>query len=369
MKKMTCGISVYSCRDQAELEKAKSYISLAAKLGYCEVFSSLHQPEHGMEVFDTAAELGRHIQSLSMDFCLDISGKKFMQLMSEQSGRAALKKIPISWLRMDYGFSDEAIFRAARELNVKGVMCNASVLEADRIEWLAREVRDGLGITVRAHHNFYPRPETGISLGFMCEKSKQYLPYGIEVTACVAAHSEPRGPLFAGLPTVESQRYMDIAHAALELRATGLVNSILIGDPYASEQELLAVAGVCRNEPIRLRVEPADGICEAERQILLSGAHHARPDEAECSIRSQSSREMASFGALIPARAAIERKRYDITIDNEKYLRYSGELQLLKRDLPVDERVNTVARVCPSDQPLVELIRPGDDFIFVCEDN
>ncbi len=40
-----------------------------------------------------------------------------------------------------------------------------------------------------------------------------------------------------------------------------------------------------------------------------------------------------------------ERKKGSVTLDNEQILRYMGEIQIMKRDLPADEKVNRVARV------------------------
>ena len=43
------------------------------------------------------------------------------------------------------------------------------------------------------------------------------------------------------------------------------------------------------------------------------------------------------------------RKKYDVTIDNELFKRYSGEINLVLTDLPNDERVNVIGYVDCSD--------------------
>ena len=48
-----------------------------------------------------------------------------------------------------------------------------------------------------------------------------------------------------------------------------------------------------------------------------------------------------------------------ITLDNEKYLRYMGEIQLTKYDLPADEKVNVVAKVIKEELPLINQIKAG----------
>ena len=59
------------------------------------------------------------------------------------------------------------------------------------------------------------------------------------------------------------------------------------------------------------------------------------------------------------------RPRGSITIDNEKYLRYMGEMQILKVSLLSDERVNVVARISPEDLFLLDYIRGGDKLNFI----
>ena len=60
----------------------------------------------------------------------------------------------------------------------------------------------------------------------------------------------------------------------------------------------------------------------------------------------------------------IERRRGTITIDNETAGRYMGELDIMKRALPADPRVNVCARIVSEDLPLLGCITPGRKFSF-----
>ncbi|WP_243681291.1 DUF871 domain-containing protein [Lacticaseibacillus manihotivorans] len=57
-----------------------------------------------------------------------------------------------------------------------------------------------------------------------------------------------------------------------------------------------------------------------------------------------------------PRNADQPRLRGSLTVDNERYGRYAGELQLTKCDLLPDEKVNVLGRVCVADRPLLDLI-------------
>ena len=41
----------------------------------------------------------------------------------------------------------------------------------------------------------------------------------------------------------------------------------------------------------------------------------------------------------------VERKKGSICISNSKYLRYEGEVEIARQDLPRDERVNAIGHV------------------------
>ena len=51
-----------------------------------------------------------------------------------------------------------------------------------------------------------------------------------------------------------------------------------------------------------------------------------------------------------------------MTVDNEKYLRYAGEIQLCRQELAADEKVNVVAQVITTEEDLVRQIKGGMKF-------
>lgn len=51
-----------------------------------------------------------------------------------------------------------------------------------------------------------------------------------------------------------------------------------------------------------------------------------------------------------------------VTIDNFNYLRYSGELQICKKDLPEDTRVNVIGKI--KDEELILIYFISDEIKF-----
>ena len=59
------------------------------------------------------------------------------------------------------------------------------------------------------------------------------------------------------------------------------------------------------------------------------------------------------------------RRRGTITVDNRLYGRYSGELMLLREELPADERVNVIGTVPENAHLLIDRIARGAQFMLV----
>ena len=90
-----------------------------------------------------------------------------------------------------------------------------------------------------------------------------------------------------------------------------------------------------------------------------------RIDSPETSLRLVESRAYASIGADIEPFQTIAQTRGSITQDNVRYLRYSGEIHIMKVDLPPDNRVNVIGHVHPDYLPLLNFIPNGAKIQFV----
>ncbi|MFT9497969.1 phospho-sugar glycosidase domain-containing protein [Anaerosolibacter sp.] len=84
-------------------------------------------------------------------------------------------------------------------------------------------------------------------------------------------------------------------------------------------------------------------------------------DPGEYVIRSQEAREWKD--GKIFAVNTLERYRNCVTIDNEGYKRYEGELQILKKQMEKDDRVNLVAEARNA-EVLIDMLKPGEKFAF-----
>lgn len=349
------GISAYIGLNQS-LDTSCNYLKLARQYGYTRIFTSLHIPETDPKLLlrDFKSFI-TYAKSLDYAITADISPQAFTLLGATMADLSSLKKLGLSTLRLDYGFSPEQIAMITQTSGLL-VELNASTVTPTILQEIHAANAD-LSM-IRACHNYYPRPETGLSFPLFAERSKLFRHYKIPVLAFIPSQNCPRGPIFAGLPTLEKHRSLSPILAAKELLACQLVDGILFGDPLVTEDELGGVAAL-KSNCMELQVTVQPHLSTIERQILFA-SHTNRMDPGEHVIRSQEARSLCT--SAIPARPCLPRNVGAITIDNQDYLRYMGEMQIMTSPLLADSRTNVVAHIIPEENFLLSYIEPGGSF-------
>lgn len=341
------GISVYAGMDDS-IEEIVEYLNKARKLGMETLFTSAHIPETNENFFQDLKILLEESSRLGFTTIVDISKNYFEKL--------DLSKYKIDYLRLDYGFTLEESAKMTNKHDL-GITVNATTFTPEDIEKFI-----GFGGKVEkinACHNFYPRKDTGISEELFIERNKVFQKYGIKTMAFIPSQQGRRGPIYEGLPTLEKHRGLLPIVNGQHLLKLG-VDFVVIGDAIASDEELKSLASIEENMNI-IPIKLNDGLSEVELE-LLNSVHTNRMDPGEYAIRSQESRILKK-DKIVPNNNIAPRDKYSVTIDNEKYKRYEGELEILKKDFPVDERINIVGDA-GAGSVLIDLLEPGEKFKF-----
>lgn len=321
---------------------AEERLALASKYGVKRAFTSLHIPEESGDLAGRAKLLLQKAKEVGIDVYADVSSRTPSHLGMESL--IELKTLGVVGLRLDDFFDHETIIRLAKEYKIA---LNASILfEEDVTALLTGGLRADQLI---AWHNFYPRRETGLAEEFFNRQNALFKQLQIPISAYIPGDGEKRGPLFEGLPTLEKHREMDPFVAALELFHAG-VEDVYIGDPAFSESLLERLVNVDRLNAISIRVEGSQ-----------SGEYRLRPDFARDVLRLMDTR---SSEPVLPQNTAA-RPKGTITMDNDRYGRYRGEVQITLNDLPADERVNVIGKIIPEDIPLLSFIKPGQGIKLI----
>lgn len=358
---MSKGISIYLGMNYS-LEENIRYIKKAKEYGFDNVFTSLHIPEADyskiIKDFRKIVELAR---ALDIKIIADISPRAFKYLDASIKDLSVLKNMDIYGIRVDFGFSPKEIAEFTNNKYGLKIEINASTVTERFLNEFDKYNPNYK--MLQACHNYYPRMNTGISQEMLLKKNNMLKHYGIKLSAFIPSKSGKRGPIFEGLPTLEAHRNMTPEVCAKHLFALGLDN-VIFGDSIPSDTELISV-GKLDEDILEFNIKELS-CSEIEREILFKGSHENRPDTAEDVIRSTMSRETLN-GRKVEQRNNIERAKGSITIDNEKYLRYCGEVQICKKDLPADSRVNVVGYVRNDELFLMDFIKEETRFKFISE--
>ncbi len=323
------------------------------------MFTSMHIPEDDRSKYrERLAVIGGFAKTHHMSLMVDISGHALTDAGFSIDRLEELAAIGVTGLRMDYAIDNQQIARFSHHLRIA---LNASTLTEKDVQ----ELQDfGADFTqLEAWHNYYPRPETGLDEQWVLDKNRWLKDKGFYVQAFVPGDDRLRGPLYAGLPTLEEHRGMAPFAAALALQQSGTVDAIYIGDGGLTQQSIQQFNEYMQYDIVPLRVKD----CGSAYLDDVLGVHQNRQDEARDVLRSAEAR----FGEvpLVKTEAPRERPIGAVTIDNQAYARYMGEIQVCKQPLPSDPRVNVAAQVIDADLPLIQHIRAGMRFKIERDDS
>ena len=402
---MKLGISIYPGLD-TDREKNLLLLQNAAALGYRRVFSSLHIPEsNAASLRKDALYLFAFAESLGLEIIADISPLTLKILDIPELTPASLKKLHITTARFDFGIGPKTMADFSREMNVQ---LNASTARSVQLNALLKADADFSRID--GQHNFYPRPHTGLSSETIQRQNALLHRHDIPAGVFAASQTGRRGPLFVGLPTMESLRGIAPCDAAPILTAIGC-DSLIIGDSNPSLTELQALADPETlakadarysrkalppkkewqpDAPLPLHIYVLSDTPFVKN--LLTRSYTNRPDPAADVVRATESRDLAKGFDILPERnenkliiempkeyaAAFAGPQHlangkksnllpvgTVLLDNNTYGRYKGELQILTAPQPMDPRSNVIAQVTKEDVPLLSLISAEIPFKFV----
>ena len=200
------GISLYPGLGMP-LDEMLRRLDEAAGLGVDRLFLSFHIPETDPAAFDRqVAPLLSRARELGLATVGDL---------------VPGKPVPadLTSLRLDDGFTPEAVAALQRDYPDRTLVLNASAVTEDQLEALQKAGVDFA--KVEALHNFYPHPHTGISVPYFLKQNALLRRVGIPVGAFVASQAGKRGPLQEGLPTLEQDRHRSVSIGARQLAALG----------------------------------------------------------------------------------------------------------------------------------------------------
>lgn len=329
-----------------------NYLKEVARIGGKVVFTSLHIPEEDFSDIDVKLPLLlKTCNENGLMLVPDVSPVTFEKLHIATGDMAALKKLGIKALRLDYGFDDlDELVNLQKDFQL---FLNASVVNED---FLDRAAKAGLDFnSIQMSHNFYPKTDTGLAEGSFKAENEKFIKRHLKVLAFVTGDKLKRFPLYQGLPTLEKHRGSQPYVAAVELMHNFGMTDILIGDSLAKLSTLEMIQLYMQEKIMTLPVE-----LDEEHKNLYQQVLTVRRDIPENVIRLGSPRI-----PNIPVGKTLTRQLGMITMENELGGRYSGEINFCRKDLPFSAATNCIGFIHPEFTDLLQWIDGTTKIKFV----
>lgn len=358
--KRRLGLSIYP--DHSIYSEDLEYIKYASNLGFSRVFMSMLEVSEGKAaVFTKFNRIINDCKNLGFEVILDIAPAIFEQLQISYDDLAFFHELGADGIRLDLGFdgNKEALlsynpYNLIIELNMSN-----DVNYLNNI--LSHQANKPF---IYGCHNFYPQNGTALPLDFFESCSIRFKKEGIRTAAFITSQAGKIGPwdVNDGLPTLEMHRTLPLNVQAKHLFATGLIDDVIIGNAYASIEELESLASINRYQ-LELTV---DAISESEvaHEIMFNNQHVRRGDITSQVIRSTEMRKKYKEFDSPVWNNKDEYKLGDILIGNDNFGKYKNEMQITLEE-HFDERKNKVGTIVENERFLLKYVLPWSKFKLV----
>ncbi|BBM21891.1 DUF871 domain-containing protein [Lactiplantibacillus pentosus] len=355
------GLSIYP--DHSDFEANAAYLKLGHQYGFTRIFMSM------LEVSGTVAETKAKYQKiidvgnqLGYQTILDVSPRIFKQLGISYKDLKFFADLHVAGIRLDEGF--DGATEAMLSYNPYGLIIELNM--SNDVDYLNNILSYQANVPfIYGCHNFYPQVGTALPYDFFVKCSERFRKFGIHSAAFVASQVGTMGPwnVNDGLPTLEADRRLPIAVQAKHLFASGLIDDVIIGNAYASEAELAALAAINRYQ-VQFHIEFESHVNEIEKTIALTPQHFRRGDINPNVIRSTMPRVTYKETPNAPHDNDIEFQRGDVLVGNDDFGIYKNELQIVLNPHR-EPRKNRIGRIAPEELLLLDFIKPWSKFRFV----
>lgn len=354
------GISIYP--EHSTSEKDYAYMKLAAAYGFGRIFTcllSVNQPKETiLREFQAMIEKAH---KLGYEVAADTNPNVFKHLNASPGDLKVFADMKLDILRLDGSFGeleDRLITR-----NPFGIKIEFNASSDVGIDQLIRHGADPRNILMC--HNFYPERYTGLSMDTFKAFNAKWNGLGLHTAAFVSSNSQDTfgpWPVYAGLPTLEADRGLPIDLQVRHLISTEMIDDILIGNAFASEDELKAIARLDLTKTT-IAMHPVKDLSKEEHRVIRSFHHAGRTDASEYLIRSCQPR---SGCPQIPYRECAKKMfcRGDVVVVNDNLSHYRGEVEIIRKDVPNDGERNLAGHIPQEEFIILEQMERRPDHFW-----
>lgn len=356
------GISIYP--EHSTQEKDFAYMELAAKYGFSRIFTCLLSANSDPTVIKQ--EFGAFMKKaheLGFEVAADTNPQVFKNLGASPEDLSVFHELGLDIIRLDGHFDElQDVLITRNPYHIK-IEFNGSS-DAD-VERLIRHGADKRNMLIC--HNFYPERYSGLSQKTFDRFNAKWSALGMTTAAFVSSQAKDTfGPwkVYQGLPTLEADRTLPIDAQVRHMIACEVIDDILIGNAYATEEELKAMASV-KLTNTTIKMDAVEGLSEGEKDAIYHFVHNGRNDASEYYIRSSFPR-MKFKDREIPVRACDKKTfvRGDVLVVNDNLAHYRGEVEIVLTEIENDGQRNYVGHIADSDIRILDEMEKRPDHVF-----
>ncbi|MGX8680211.1 MAG: DUF871 domain-containing protein [bacterium] len=355
------GISVYP--EKASAQEITDYLTLAAKYGFSRIFTCLLSVQESREtIMKDFGAFMKTAHDLGFIVAVDTNPSVFEHLGATYNDLGPFHELGVDIIRLDGSFGITQDIEITRNPYNIMIEFNGSFNQGVDHMLSIGANKDQICIC----HNFFPERYTGLDWDLFVELNRFWKSLNLRTAAFVSSNApNTHGPwnVFCGLTTVEIMRGLPIDTQARYFLATGDVDDIIIGNAFATEDELKALSEIDLQK-ITFRMDEAEGLTDVEKEIIYDYAPHwDRYDHSSFFLRSSMVR-LNYRETSIPYRDAQKKvfTKGDVLIVNDNLAHYRGELEIVMRDIPNDGERNLAGRIKEEEIGLLDLVKPGFHF-------
>ncbi len=354
------GISVYP--EHTTKEKAYAYMRKAGSLGFHRVFTCfLSVKESKEELVKNFKEFCSVAHEAGLTVSADTNPHVFEHIGATPYDFSLFHEMGLDIIRLDGNFGGPA--DAAITHNPYGIKIEYNASGTISIDTLVRCGADRENMCMCS--NFFPQRHTGMGLQRYIELTSQYQKERMRVASFVTSQQKDTfgpWPVCDGLPTLEMHRDLPIDLQVRHLNAINLCQDIMVGNCFASDEELTEMASADLSK-INIKADIIPDLSDTEKAILYWDKHQSRDDANEWIIRSSWPRVVFA-GKSIPARCdtGFAAHRGDILIVNDNLEHYRGEVWIVLQEMEVSNEYNLVGKISVNEQILLDWVKPLYSF-------
>ncbi|MGY1575575.1 DUF871 domain-containing protein [Pediococcus pentosaceus] len=361
------GISVYP--NKSSVKECIEYINKAADLGYKRLFTSLLEiDEDGEQTLANFKDVIKVAKKRNMLVSLDVNPGLFSKLNISYNDLSFFKDMGADIIRLDMNFDGMPESIMTYDENNLTIEVNISN-DTGNIKSIF--IYSPLKSKIIGCHNFHPQRYTGLDTKYFLSTTKKYKDMGLRTAAFVSSNEGTIGPhpYNAGLPTLEIHRDKPIEEQAQYFINTKLIDDIIVGNAFATDDELKKVAKLNQDLP-QLFIKFLPNVNLLEKQIILDNLHFNRGDTNSYAIRSTFVKLKYKNDSIPKNNTLHELNKGMVTIGNQNFGQYKAEVNIVKQFMDnSDELKNVVARVVDSNTEFIDFIKPWDKFQFIDVDD